>query len=493
MTRIRRRPFPKIMNAVPYKNIAELHSTGGRLLLRTGLRVTVTVPPILQQTRYPNLINNANVTYGYPVISNDDRQKLHDRRQWARAAHRNAQTAAARDRVIRRYSSVFDISDFVTQLGWSSSAENGFVEVNLSLDNSRGLFNYLPEAARITIWRRKSINNINGNNAGAWYPYIVSFVMDKRRTADGRNHTMSITCQDRAGFFGANPSEKKVYKKDRTHPNGWSPREITLDICRREGIPVNASKIPARLNGKPLPRLTRLETADHSVVELISDAWKRSVARLPDKQQRPYVLHARTGQFEVEFVSPPGKESNTQEFLVMFDDNANIENGDLHETIEDDMHTVLEAQGSYRVTTTNAKGRRITSKRKVKGSFYPENRDILKAYGKKVKKTNYKQVFPSRQAFRQKAQADIDEMSRPRRTFTFRAKGVLGLWPIRYVQLTSRYFGLRGNFHIENVSYNIQEGQIEVNLELDVEQKHFVAGAKHLVRNPKLGRHMTWY
>lgn len=503
-----RQPRPGILNPVPYSSTYELYNdtsdSRARTNLRHGIRVTVAIPPQLDAFRYPNMTNaNASRTGGgSPVLGSDGRKKLQERQRWLKAAERIRQRSPEQaERFLRNRSSRFEITDFITGLSWSSSEDNGFVELTIELDNTKGLFNYLPPAAKITVWRRKSIrNNKLWYDGGKWYPYMVTYVMDKNRSADGRNHTMSVVCQDRAGFLSENDASKKVYKKGKRRPNGWSPREITIDICKREGIPFNPDRIPSSINGIPFPRLTDFEVADGKIASVISDAWNRSVNKMKRQNQRPFVIHMRTGELEVEFIQPPGKltvldRKQREDIIIMIDDYAITESGSLNERLEDEVHTVLKVTASYRVSDgTNKKGRPIKKKKKITRTFTASDPLVLEAYGKSKKEMKLKKrVFGSREEFLQWGQAEVDKLSRPVLTFKVKAKVPLGLWPRRYVWVSSRHFGIRGHFSIKDINYNISQGRLTADITLDVQWKHFVRGREYYVKYPEAKKDPKWY
>lgn len=485
MAVITRSTQPYILNPVPFGDTRELYSTPrSNEYLQTGLRVTVTVPPLLRAFRYPNMTSAG----GTPYLGEWSENRIDERREWYKAAAKTSRTDEARNNVVRRFSSEFDISKFVTSLSWSSSADNGFVQVDMELDNIQGFFNYLPSASKVTIWRRKSLDNLNGIVGGKWYPYIVSYVMDKSRSGGSRDHKMSLTCQDRAGFLKANLSESTVFKNK-------TPRQITIEVCRKEGIPYDASKIPASINGVALPALERFEPADKDLVAVIGEAWLLSWAKLKKTQQLPYTIHMRTGVLEVEFIAPPGSSELSQKQIVGFTDDANIESGTLSEKLSDETFTELKATGNIRTKATNRAGNTVNSKRKVTRTFRPTDRPdaIIQAYGKKVKQHTFTQIFATEAEFIKTGQTEIDKISQPEYGFSFKSRGMLGLWPNRYISITSRYFGIRGNIPINRVSYTVSEGKIEVDIELILEQRFFTEGFKHLTKYPKLDPELRWY
>jgi len=580
--------YPHILNPVNYRDTGDLYtssvgsfSNGGASSgrRRNGIAVTVTIPPTLRAFRYQNL---TAANRGTPYASNHTRQTVADREEWfkatkansanvdkvittltreiqklnqqlkaaekakqpARVAKLKAAIAARRARIAKlrvdstsnvssTYSTEFEITDFITSLSWSSGADNSFIDVSISLDNIQGLFNHLPEAAKVTIWRRKSVQNINGLYGGKWYRHITCYVKTKSRNAGGRNHTMEITCGDRLSFAASQHyTKKKKWVKDKAHKNGWTPREITLQVCKAAGIPVDEKYIPNSLvykkvttttlaNGKKakivtpvrvnLPRIeydTQNNTELHKVLSL---AWKDSIAKLPRNQRLPFSMHMRSGSLRVEFISAPG-DPQTQitedqplqpgrtRLVPMFNDKENIESISLEESIEPDtVYTVLETRGTITYKEKNKKTGKIVNKKKVvKGTFTPSGGRgdaILKAYGRRVAvrpQMFAKNKFKSEKEFRTAAQARIDMMSRPVRKLSLEGRANLGIWPITYVWLSSRAVGVIGNVMVESVSYNIQDGLIKVALQLNADQKHFNNAERFFNKNPPFTKEV-WY
>lgn len=521
-----------------YSSVADLYGddTKGSYHkgIRTGLLVTVLIPPVLHSHKYPNF---AVELQGLPFIDSalrtQIRQQFVNYRKAVTATGGNAELrrlkkalAKAEDAtpkneayikrlktkiaaletslgvgagsLLAKYSVRFDISDFVTSLSWTSDEQNGYVSVSLGLDNSGGVFNYLPVGTAVTIWRKKSVTNFNTPGMGGrWTPYIKVWVSDKTRTADGRNQTMTVECHDRNAYFGANKVKPKSYKTDEKHPKGWSPREITIDLCKRHNIPYDAGKIPTyiipkgtkgRLQGVKFPRLPKLEVNEESIAEYLAATWQQSRNKLKTADKRDLIIHMRRGVLEVEIVSPPGKWNseysfNTAHKLVLYDDNNTIEKATLSEKITDETVTVLNATGTITTKKKNAtSGKTEVTKKKVKGTFKASPYALL-AYGEKEVTRNFKKnKFTSQKDFSTFCQGWIDDHSRPTYDLQVSGKGILGLWPIRYVNVSSRYLGIRGHFRIKTITYTISSGSINVEMTLAVNKRVFVDGHKHYTK-----------
>ena len=564
------------INATPYTSIKNLYDesySGSPEHLNLGLKVTVTIPPTLLTFRYPNVVRGV----GKPVISGIDRQSMNQRAAWYKAskrssitdakaltrqkaqlkreqarlalwvkagnaqkiavfenriAHRQKTIATIKRRINRgkAYSIEYDITHFVTSLSWSSSTENSKISMEIGLDNVQGLFNYLPAGAKVILWRRKSTNNTGvgavGGRGPKWYPYIISYLISKNLDADGRNQTMSINCQDRMSRLDRQMPKKKVYKKDAQHLKGWSPREITIDICKREGIPYDASKIPSSVIGRkgkglkriPLPRLTNYDPGEDDAknsATLINDCWQLSVDKLKGKYGIKYPNpHMRTGKLVVEFLSPPGRDINSQKQIIGFTEN-NIESMNFTESLDDVIansdrtigvtgkdkqftYTVLNAKGKYYITKPMGKGKkkkRVT--KSITKTFNPENADLIHAaYGKIPHTHNFKKhIFKNKKEFLVAGQKMMDDGIRPARTLEMSGKAPLGLWPFRFVFVTSRLFGIRGQFPIDIVNYSIEGGNINVSLTLLIDQKHLDNGHSYYKskKHSKISENLTWY
>lgn len=558
--------YPHILNSVNYANAGDLYASesgklkegsSGGFRKRNGLAVTVTIPPTLRAFRYPNLTNQAGSNY---YTSSDDKNEISSRDEWYKAAKANsanadkaittllrrvkdltiklnqakkkndaarvtsltAQLAAARQqlttaranstpRILGTYSTEFEISDFITSLSWSSASENSFIEVSISLDNKEGLFNYLPEGAKVTIWRRKSLENINQLYGGKWYRYIVCYVARKTRSASTRSdQTMELDCGDRWSFAGAQKyTKKKKWVKDKAHPKGWTPREITLQICQATGVPVDPASIPSSYiikttvtkgTGKnrkstvkyeqvTLPRIEYDKTENQDLQSLLVGAWNTSLGELARNKRLPYSIHMRSGALRVEFVGPPGSPTTqitdpgspkSSSLVPMFTDEDNIESISLEESIEpESVWTSLKATGTYSYNVT-VKGKKRKRTKKVTKMFYPSGlrgKLIEQAYGKRENVHTFKnKVFTSKKAFYTSAQQRIDNISRPKYTLKVDGSSSLGIWPKHYVYVRSRYAGVAGNIWVESVNYSVEEGRIKVSLTLHVGKTHLSAG-----------------
>jgi len=529
-------PFPQVINVSGYKDTAQLYTSasgslrtggGGSFRQRNGIAITVTIPPLLNAFRYPNLVNSAQ---GTPYISNTDRAKLQDRENWF-AATRKGKTETQRSANRKKVSTEFEISDFVTSLTWSASGGGNiamgvdtggvtFTDVSIGLDNTQGMFNYLPEGAKVTIWRRKSLSNSNHKNpyGGKWYRYITCYLAIKDRTASGRDQTMTITCRDRLAFAGASnlPTNKKWTTGKKNHTKGWSPKEVTIDICKLAEIPYDASKIPTHVTVKKtvtteatgkktttfqrvlLPLITNYEPGSNDVYSCLVGAWNRSVQKMAKKNQLPFTIHMRQGILVVEFTSPPGEpltqvtdpntatkkqKSDLARLVPMFNDIDNIETGTLNESIDPEkVYTVLHSRGRWESSKKgkNNKGRVVKKVHKIKDVFFPfaDNKAkqdlIIQAYGKRLKGNNFKKhKFNSAEEFRVASQALIDNLAVPVRTLDITGRGPLGLWPNYYININSRYFGVKGLLLITSINYSITDGIINISMTLNVNNRHF--------------------
>ena len=541
-------PSTKLMNYnSALSNANELYGTDEKNVhnrgFRSGILVTVLIPPVLTAHKYPSLASAPLI--GNPVSSSNYTGKLQDQVKWYELAHKkinikNAKeiirleaqlrqeerkkpkdakaikkiteklaflkTSAAKNEssLLTKYSSRFDITDYITSLAWGTSnlAGNaaGSIELNIGLDNAGGIFNYLPVAAQITVWRKKNVANWSSLNSfdQRWYPYFSAYIVDKKRTAAGRNQTMDLVCHDRLFFFGDNLVKKTRYKKDTKHPKGWSPREITIAICKENNIPYDPAKIPKYVippnsvgypNGLLWPRVMDVQDESHKIETYISAAWKYSYKLLSTKDKRNFSIHTRTGNLQVDVVSPPGKDLNSQKVLYALSDEAFLESADLTENISPDkFYTVLVAKGVVRKLVDSEKIKKAKKKKKktkrftlvpVKGTFYGDP-SALEAFGRKPISQSFKQKFHTEQEFKTYAQAWIDRKARPELTLNIGSiRGILGIWPIRYIYISSRYFGIRGNFRVDTVNYTMENGSLTMSLVLALNQQAFVDGQKY--------------
>lgn len=578
--------YPYVLNSPQYKDTTELYESGvsglngrskdGGFRKKYGLAVTVTIPPSLRAFRYPNLTAAGASNY---YLTQSDKEIIRDRQQWYNAARANAaytsksivtltrrrkslveQRKKAVDekntartsaidaeikridaqlanlkantsaKIIGTYSTEFEISDFITSLTWSSASTNSFIDVSIGLDNTHGLFNHLPEGAKVTIWRRKSLTNGKGLYAGKWYRYITSYIFSKTRSASSRgDQTMAIECGDRLSFAGAqNYTGKSSWVTDKSHKNGWTPREITLQICKATKLPVDAAYIPSsyiikkkvtRGTGRnrkvsvtyetvKLPRIQYDQVESTDIPSLIIGAWNRSLAELPRNKRLPYSMHMRQGALRIEFVAPPGdpltqvtEPNNERSRLVpRFTDEDNIESITLEESIEpDQVYTVLKATGVYN-NRERVNGKLQNKPKKVTKLFFPSGdrgKRILEAFGRRTAVYDFskkmKKNFTTREAFYRAAQQRIDNISQTQRSLSLEGLGPLGIWPKHYVYLSSRYVGVRGHVWVESVSYTVGEGVIKVSLEVQTGKKHYSSGEQWYTTNEKIRSSDRWY
>lgn len=542
-----------ILNDIPYYDLNLFSEGTGTALAdgaeglfsgKTGIAVTITIPPTLMAFKFPNLIRG----FGTPYVSQDDRTEIFNRTLWYNSArqqqvakinflNRQIRAATARLRkyerennqvkinqtkaeitrlrkrlselqtaqktspgLLNQYSTEFELSSFITSLSWSCSTNN-ITEVSIELDNIKGLFNFLPEAAKITIWRRKTI--VSGRNSlfgGKWYRYITAYVATRSRTMAARSNTLSLTCYDRAGFLEAQVSKKTTpWAANRTNrKGGWTPRDITIDVCKREGIPYDPKKLPKFITVKKLIKTSNGRTVtsyvkvalpkivyepnELNLVNLISGAWNQSLEKLPANQRLPYAMHMRRGVLEVEFIAPPGEpltqtDPQGQRFLATFDDN-NIEGATFEDSIDpDQVFTQLTASGTYNDGwKINSKGRRVRRTKPVRGVFFPSGdrgKTILQAYGKRNKTKAFKTPFNNKKEFRTAAQSHIDRISRPIRKIQFDARAPLGIWPVNYVRVSSRELGINKNVMVENISYSVEAGTIKASIALKADYTYY--------------------
>lgn len=496
---------------------------------KTGLKVTVLIPPVSLYTRLPNFSATA------PYLSAEDSKAIRSNisaynskvepakaklksltKQREAALAIKPRTSAVKKKIdslnkqistlekslgagtgglLAKYSTRYDITDFVTGLNWTSDITQGTVEASIILDNANGLFNYLPVGARVTIWRRKSLKNWTPGSEfnQRWYVYLQTYISDKVREADGRSHTMSLTCKDRFGYMGANDLPVKTYKKGRAHPKGWSPRDITINICKRAGLPYDEARIPKYViqpntkgfpNGVEWPRLETFTPSDANVAQALADAWNDSRKRLPEAKKRPYLIHSRRGNLEVEIVSPPGKwfegvDFNTERLVPHYSDETSIESAQLTERITDEKWTVLKAKG--KVVTRKKNPRTGKTEKKVKGvsGTFKANDIALQAFGERTKVQEFKQEFKSFAKFKEFCTDWINRNSRPDNNLEVKGKGVLGMWPLRYVYIESRYLGIRGYFMLKTITYEVSSGVFNVNMTVDVNKQHYVDGYRY--------------
>jgi len=583
-----------IINAVPYTTASSIYddnpANSAQQHLRLNFMVTVSIPPHLRAFRYPNLSgkknNKGTTVFSSPILSDDDRLNVASRNQWYNAAKNtngpdikrlaaqkkqrardearlelakkalakhphDAKLQAAVDKYTKRvayrsriikelkrrinrlqtYSTTYDITQFVTSLSWSTSTKNSKINLPIGLDNSQGLFDYIPLGAKITVWRRKAINDFNTGKSTygkKWNPYFVTYIVEKDKEATGRAHTMTITCEDRMSRMERMVPKKLVYsKKDKNHPKGWTPREITIDVCQTNGIPYNASAIPhkaisnshtldfdetkatpgsgqsglaanqvnatTKLTSSQYVKLPRLESYDpgdddKNAAGIISGCWHKSVDLLKKAHGISYpIIHMRSGLLEVHFLSPPGRDVLSQTQVVGFGEN-NIETIHYNEQLSSDIvgtdrmiggekkeqktYTQLLASGTYNTKKKNENGKWVKKPVKIKARvFNPENAALVwEAYGKIQSSHTFKQVFRNKRAFEVAAQKMVDNAIEPHRTLTITAKAPVGLWEFDYIYINSRLFTVRGLFPIESITYNIESGHINATIEVRIIQ-----------------------
>jgi len=159
---------------------------------------------------------------------------------------------------------------------------------------------------------------------------------------------------------------------------------------------------------------------------------------------------------------------------------------------------VLNAKGKYYVTKSVGKGKkkkRVT--KSITKTFNPKNADLVHAaYGKIPHTHNFKKhIFKNKKEFLAAGQKMINDAIRPTRTLEMGAKAPLGLWPNRFVFLSSRLFGIRGNFPIDIINYSIEGGNINVSLTLLIDQKHLNDGNSYYKKkkHSNTPEYLKWY
>lgn len=354
-----------------------------------------------------------------------------------------------------------DITNWCKSVDWGSGADEKYTTLNVTLDNSKGMFNGIPRGAMIVIERRKPIYSPRGK----FYPMLSCHLWNKNRSVSGRSEEMTLELFDRMKWIAEYDVPKHVYKKDKAHKQGWTTRQIIVDIARRANLPVG--EISNTFN---LTKHTRFETTG-SIYDALQKVLKLHKTKVDKKQKEAgrskptkvrTIIHARDGKLNILTLKDPASVAKSIKSVPFFNDSVGIETGSIAETMEDDKFaTRLLLKASAATTKKNAKNvprKKISQKVVV---INPTDPNVQKVFGviEKEDHTLRRQNLDLG-ALRKKGQEKLDKVINPDTTIEFTTRGYPNLWHGDYILINSLKLGVRGLYAIETVGYTFAGGQL---------------------------------
>lgn len=356
-----------------------------------------------------------------------------------------------------------DITNWCTAVEWGCAADEKFVTLTVTLDNTNGMFNGIPKGAMIVIERRKPV----WSQKGKFYPMLSCHLWNKNRTVSGNGEQMTLELYDRMKWLAEYDVPKKVYKKDKSHRQGWTTKQIIQDIARRSSIPVGV--ISAQFGtikhsrfettGSVLDSLHKILKAHKTKVD--ANIKKNSNGKRKAAKTRS-IIHTRDGKLNISTILDPAKSATSIKSVPFFNDAIGIESGSVSETMNDDnFATRLLLKASAAGVKKNKKGKpRKTIKQKVV-TINPSDPNVQKVFGiiEKEDHTLRRQDL-SLGELKKKGQERLDKFVNAETTIEFTTRGYPNLWPGDFILLNSMKLGARGLYSIHTVGYSLAGGQL---------------------------------
>lgn len=354
-----------------------------------------------------------------------------------------------------------DITNWCKSVEWGTGSDEKYITLNVTLDNSKGMFNGIPRGAMVVIERRKPIHA----QSGKFYPMLSCHLWNKNRSFTGRSEEMQLELFDRMKWIAEYDVPKKVYKKDKAHKQGWTTRQILVDIARRANIPIG--EISTTFN---LTKHTRFETTG-SVFDSIQKVLKAHRTKLDKKikdkkRGKPtkvrFIVHCRDGKLNIITLKDPASQAKALKSVPFFNDSIGIETGSVTEQMNDEnFATRLLLKGSAAKPKKNKKGvphKKITQK---VVTINPTDPNVQKVFGVIEKEDHVlrRQNLDLGQ-LRKKGQEKLDKYINPETTIEFTTRGYPNLWPGDFILINSRKLGVRGLYAIDTIGYSFAGGQL---------------------------------
>jgi cellobiose-specific phosphotransferase system component IIA len=360
----------------------------------------------------------------------------------------------------RRGTLRIDITNWVKSADWGAARDEKFITLNITLDNKFGLFNSIPKGSMIVIERRKPV----WSKTGKFTPMLSCHLWNKNRTITGRSEEMQLELYDRMKWLAEYDVPKKVYRADRAHRQGWTTRQIIVDIARSAGIPVG--EISTGFNSQRFKRFETTGSVFDSLQKILkahktkTDAVYKKAKKKPAKTKT--IIHARDGKLNVITVRDPAKQAQVVKTVPFFNDAIGIEAASVREVMNDEKFaTRLLLKASATDTKKNEKGK---SRQRVKAkvvTINPSDPYIQKVFGI-IEKTDTKLRKQNLNlgTLQKKGREELDKRINAETELEFTTRGYPNLWPGDFILLNSMKMGARGLYSIDKIGYSFQGGQL---------------------------------
>lgn len=354
-----------------------------------------------------------------------------------------------------------DITNWCKSVEWGTGGDEKYVSLNVTLDNSKGMFNGIPRGAMVVIERRKPIYA----QKGKFYPMLSCHLWNKTRTVNGRSEEMVIELFDRMKWIAEYEIPQKVYKKDKAHKQGWTTRQILVDIARRANIPIG--EISTTFNSTKHTRFETVGSVFDGIQKLLKLHRTKVDKKIKDaKRGKPaklrFIVHCRDGKLNILTVKDPASQAKALKSVPFFNDSVGIEGASVSEVMNDEnfaTRLLLKASAStVKKNKKNVPRKRITQKVVV---INPTDPNVQKVFGiiEKEDHTLRRQNLDLGQ-LRKKGQEKLDKFINPETSIDFTTRGYPNLWPGDFILLNSKKLGVRGLYAIDTIAYTFAGGQL---------------------------------
>lgn len=353
-----------------------------------------------------------------------------------------------------------DITQYCTSVAWKDGGDQKYITASIDLDNFRGRFSFLPRGTRIEISRRSQL----WATKGTFVPMVTVFLTHKSYSVEGTSETMSIEASDKMRWVADAESAKPyVFKMDRAHKKGWTLHQILRYLAKDKGFELG------KIETAPTPLKKRV-VIQGKLGDAFPNLLKRYKAVSGDKNE--YIFDMRDGKLNCRRITLKSTSN-----IFYFPESSMIEGIEVSEEEPEHFYTQLIVKPSTKLgKLRNRRGRKVN----IPKSWFPmvvnpTDPDIQKAYGViptydyRISRRN---DFTTKAAIIKAAREHLDEtFIKPKRTYQFKSRGVLGIWPGTFVYLFSPRIGVKGVFKVKSVEYTLNEGQLLMDLEIEPNDK----------------------
>lgn len=353
-----------------------------------------------------------------------------------------------------------DITAFCTSVAWRSGGDDKWITASIDLDNHGGRFSFLPRGTRIEISRRQELYA----EKGAFIPMLTVFLTHKSYQSEGTVESMSIEASDKMRWVAEAESAKPYrFKLDKSHKKGWTLQQILKYLAKDKGFQLG------KIETRPVP-LQKTISIQGKLGDALPTLLKRYQAVAKDKNT--YVFDMRDGKLNLRKTTLQPTSN-----IYFFPEQSMIEGIEVSEEEPEHFYTQLIVKPSSALgTIKNRRGKKVPiPKSWFPMTVNPTDKDVQAAFGIiptydfRISRRN---TFKTKAAIKKAAQEHLDEtFVKPKRTYSFTSRGVLGLWPGSFVYLFSRKIGIKGVFQVVAVEYTLSEGQLLMSLEIKPNEK----------------------